>query len=110
MDKGIMKAPRGKSNSNKSAPGALRPQVTSEPSSLTDHLLDGFLRPYQRRWAKDPARLAIAVKSAQIGYSTATAGWAVKRCLEIPQRNVIFLSRSERQALELGEKAKIWVD
>ncbi|HEV2424303.1 MAG TPA: terminase family protein [Terriglobia bacterium] len=68
------------------------------------------LRPYQRRWANDPARFAIAVKSAQIGYSTATAAWAVDRCLRTPKRNVIFLSRSERQALELGQKAKDWVD
>ena len=69
-----------------------------------------MLRPYQQRWATDPARFAIAVKSAQIGYSTATAGWAVNRCLHMPRRNIIFLSRSERQALELGEKAKAFVD
>ena len=68
------------------------------------------LRRYQQRWAQDPARFAIAVKSAQIGYSTATAGWAVDRCLDIPRRNIIFLSRSERQALELGQKAKAWLD
>jgi len=72
--------------------------------------LDGLLRPYQMRWATDPARFAIAVKSAQIGYSTASAAWAVDRCLRNPRRNIIFLSRSERQALELGEKAKAWVD
>jgi phage FluMu gp28-like protein len=69
-----------------------------------------MLRPYQQRWSKDPARFAMAVKSAQIGYSTATAGWAVNRCLHVPRRNIIFLSRSERQALELGEKAKAFVD
>ena len=68
------------------------------------------LRPYQQRWAQDTARFAIAVKSAQIGYSTATAGWAVARCLDIPRRNVIFLSRSERQSLELSQKAKAWLD
>ena len=68
-----------------------------------------ILRPYQKRWVQDPARFAIAVKSAQIGYSLATAAWAVDRCLRIPRRNVIFLSRSERQALELAEKAKDWV-
>lgn len=70
----------------------------------------GLLRPYQMRWVSDPARFAIAVKSAQIGYSTASAAWAVARCLRNPRRIVIFLSRSERQALELGEKAKAWVD
>lgn len=68
------------------------------------------LRPYQKRWANDPARFAIAVKSAQIGFSTATAAWAVERCLRIPRRNVIFLSRSERQSRELSEKAKMWLD
>ncbi len=71
---------------------------------------DVVLRPFQRRWVKDDARFAIAVKSAQIGYSTATAAWAVRRCLVIPQRIVVFLSRSERQSLELAQKAKAWLD
>ena len=68
------------------------------------------LRPYQRRWATDPARFAFAVKSAQAGFSTATAVWAVERCLRIPSRTVTFLSRSEPQSKELAEKAKAWVD
>ena len=68
------------------------------------------LRDYQQRWAKDTRRFAIAVKSAQIGYSTATAAWAVDRCLAIPSRVVVFLSRSERQSLELAHRAKEWLD
>jgi phage FluMu gp28-like protein len=97
--------------------------VRSSEESLTVNLEPGaaeegpatenpriLLRPYQQRWVKDQARFAIAVKSAQIGYSTATAGWAVNRCLKIPRRNIIFLSRSERQALELSQKAKAWLD
>ncbi len=67
------------------------------------------LRPYQSRWSCDPARFAIAVKSAQIGFSTATAAWAVNRCLLMPLRTIIFLSRSERQSRELAEKAKQWL-
>src|SRR5207244_12903212 len=40
-----------------------------------------------------------------------TAAWAVfQRCLERPQHTVIFLSRSERQSLELARKAKGLVD
>ena len=95
----------------KRRPGAAKQtavSVLSGPGAPLDGPI--ALRPYQRLWAQDPARFAIAVKSAQIGYSTATAGWAVHRCLNIPQRNIIFLSRSERQALELGQKAKAWVD
>lgn len=68
------------------------------------------LYPYQRRWANDPARRAIAVKGSQEGYSTATAAWAVDRCIEFDRRTITFLSRSDRQSLELGEKAKAWVD
>ncbi len=68
------------------------------------------LRPYQKRWTNDPARFAVAVKSAQIGFSTATAAWAVERCLRMPRRTVVFLSRSERQSRELAEKAKMWLD
>ena len=82
----------------------------NDTRSTIDDLKPVLLRPYQQRWVRDASRFAIAVKSAQIGYSTATAAWAVDRCLQIPRRNVIFLSRSERQALELGEKAKVWVD
>jgi len=68
------------------------------------------LRPYQRRWANDPTRLALAVKAAQIGYSTASAAWAVMTCLARPKQLVVLLSRSERQSLELAEKCKVWVD
>ena len=71
---------------------------------------DTILRPYQRRWAKDEQRFTIAVKAAQIGYSTASAAWAVDRCLVIPKRTIIFLSRSERQSLELAHRAKEWLD
>ena len=78
-------------------------EITRSPSLIASA---GFiLRPYQQRWAKEPARFAIAVKSAQIGYSTATAGWAVDRCLNIPRRNIIFSrARSARR------KGKDFVD
>ena len=97
--------PTGGSGARRAAGGTI--EVTNPQPSANAPIL---LRPYQQRWATDPARFAISVKSAQIGYSTATAGWAVNRCLHIPRRNIIFLSRSERQALELGEKAKAFVD
>ncbi len=69
-----------------------------------------ILRPYQRRWVKDGCRLSLAVKAAQIGYSTASAAWAVITCLARPKQLVVLLSRSERQSLELAEKCKAWVD
>jgi phage FluMu gp28-like protein len=105
-----MRVTRNRLNSKKSVREDRLPGATTEVRAVADDLLESFLRPYQKRWAWDPARFAIAVKSAQIGYSTATAGWAVRRCLEIARRNIIFLSRSERQALELSEKAKSWLD
>ncbi len=71
---------------------------------------DTVLRDYQQRWALDQERFTIAVKAAQIGYSTASAAWAVDRCLAIPKRTVVFLSRSERQSLELAHRAKEWLD
>jgi phage FluMu gp28-like protein len=71
---------------------------------------DVVLRRYQRVWVKDKQRFTIAVKAAQIGYSTASAAWAVDRCLAIPKRTIIFLSRSERQSLELAHRAKDWLD
>ena len=69
-----------------------------------------ILRPYQTRWTNEQGRFAIAVKSAQIGFSTASAAWAVHRCLRMPKRTIIFLSRSERQSRELAEKAKQWLE
>jgi phage FluMu gp28-like protein len=71
---------------------------------------DTVLRPYQLRWTNDKSRFTIAVKSAQIGYSTASAAWAVEGCLAVPRRTIIFLSRSERQSLELAQRAKTWLD
>jgi phage FluMu gp28-like protein len=71
---------------------------------------DTVLRPYQLRWVNDQARFTIAVKSAQVGYSTASASWAVQGCLAVPRRTIVFLSRSERQSLELAQRAKRWVD
>ncbi|HUI42079.1 MAG TPA: terminase family protein, partial [Terriglobia bacterium] len=102
----IMKAKKHKSEKAQSPPGRVSIE-DREPTLENRHTV---LRPYQKRWVQDPSRFAIAVKSAQIGYSLATAAWAVRRCLLMPHRIVIFLSRSERQALELGEKAKAWVD
>ncbi len=100
---------RQDSRPESSRSGLQVPQIEVS-SGAADLSRFSHMRAYQRRWAMDAARFAIAVKSAQIGFSTATAGWAVSRCLEFPRRNIIFLSRSERQALELSEKAKDWVD
>jgi len=70
-----------------------------------------IFRPYQIRWATETSRLALAVKSTQIGLSTSTGAWAVfKRCLRLPGHTVIFLSRSERQSLELARKTKALID
>lgn len=68
------------------------------------------LRPYQKRWANDPAQFALAVKSAQIGFSTATAARYVEKCLMHDKHLVILLSRGEKQSLELATKAKDWID
>ena len=100
-------APRMTSDEPRTADGVQVTVISREPALDNPGIV---LRRYQQRWAQDTARFAIAVKSAQIGYSTATAGWAVARCLDIPRRNIIFLSRSERQALELSQKAKAWLD
>jgi len=84
--------------------------VSARPEIVEPKLVNSkMLRPYQIRWSTDSARFAVAVKAAQIGFSTATAAWAVDRCLLIPLRTIIFLSRSERQSRELAEKAKQWL-
>jgi len=95
-------------------PGATTAPIERESGAVEivePELLNAtILRPYQIRWTNDQARFAIAVKSAQIGFSTATAAWAVRRCLRMPRRTVVFLSRSERQSRELAEKAKQWLE
>ncbi len=86
-------------------------RVSVESVQPADHLEnETVLRPYQHRWANDSSRFALAVKSAQIGYSTATMARYVEKCLARPRPLVILLSRSERQSLELAEKAKSWID
>ena len=65
---------------------------------------------YQKDWARDESRLTFAVKAAQIGYSSATASWAIGRCIDRSKHLIIMLSRSEAQAKELVLKAKRQVD
>src|SRR5262249_54335069 len=90
------------------SPSAFRIEVQWDEGKLTEKPI---FRPYQIRWATETSRLALAVKSTQIGLSTATGAWAVfKRCLRLPQHTVIFLSRSERQSLELARKTKALID
>src|SRR5574341_792642 len=65
-----------------------------------------ILFPWQQRWVADPARLKIAVKSTQIGFSFAEAYADAVECLEQDRNLFAILSRSERQALEFARKAK----
>jgi phage FluMu gp28-like protein len=57
------------------------------------------LYPYQADWINDQSRLKIADKARRIGYSFAAGFAAVLDCLE-SKRNVIILSRGERQSKE----------
>jgi len=72
-------------------PGAVpvRPEV---PPALA-------LRPYQVRWVQDEARFKIAVKSARIGFSFATA----LECLAHPNTTWTVLSASKAQSVEFIE-------
>jgi phage FluMu gp28-like protein len=57
------------------------------------------LRPYQQRWIDDDARFKIAVKSARIGFSFATALEAVLDCME-HKTTWTVLSASKPQSVE----------
>lgn len=61
------------------------------------------IRPYQQRWIDDHARFKIAVKSARIGFSFATAYEAVEDCLAHPNTTWIVLSASQAQSDEFIE-------
>ena len=63
------------------------------------------LLPYQQRWVQDDAKLKIAVKARQIGYSFAATLRAVFKCLEY-KTTWIFLSKGERQSRLLMEKVQ----
>jgi hypothetical protein len=67
-------------------------------------------RAYQQAWILDPNRLIFAVKSAQVGFSTASAAWAIGECMARDNHLIIILSRSEPQSKELARKAKQLVD
>lgn len=62
-----------------------------------------ILLPYQQRWLSDKSRFKIALKARQIGFSFIIALEGLIEAIEYP-RNVIFVSASERQSLELLEK------
>lgn len=61
------------------------------------------LRPYQIRWVQDTSRFKIAVKSARIGFSFATALEAVLDCLAKPNDTWTVLSASKAQSVEFIE-------
>jgi phage FluMu gp28-like protein len=58
------------------------------------------MRPYQERWIDDASRFKIAVKSARIGFSFATALEAVLDCIEHPKATWTVLSASKPQSVE----------
>jgi phage FluMu gp28-like protein len=58
------------------------------------------LRPYQQRWIDDSSRFKIAVKSARIGFSFATALEAVLDCIAKPKDTWTILSASKPQSVE----------
>jgi phage FluMu gp28-like protein len=62
------------------------------------------LRPYQQRWVDDRSRFKIAVKSARIGFSFATALEAVLDCLENPNASWTVLSASKAQSVEFVQE------
>lgn len=70
---------------------------------------EGLLLPYQRAWVRDASQFKLWLKGRQIGFSFAATYEAVMDCLERPAIWV-FLSASERQAVELAEKAKLHCD
>jgi phage FluMu gp28-like protein len=61
------------------------------------------LRNYQTRWVADNSRFKIAVKSARIGFSFATALEAVLDCLDTPNTTWTVLSASKAQSVEFIE-------
>ncbi|BDP42910.1 hypothetical protein DAETH_28790 [Deinococcus aetherius] len=65
----------------------------------------GILLPYQRKWVQDKSRFKIGMMSRQSGKSFATSLEAVDDGLE-RKTTWIYLSRGERQSLELANTVK----
>lgn len=63
------------------------------------------LRAYQQRWIDDDTRFKVAVKSARIGYSFATAYRRVEKSLTHTGRTTTVLSASKAQSIEFVETA-----
>jgi phage FluMu gp28-like protein len=55
---------------------------------------------------RETNRLALVVKSSQIGYSTATGAWAISRAIERDNHLVVVISAGEAQAKEFVRRAK----
>ncbi len=68
---------------------------------------DALLLPYQAAWVRDPARLKIAEKSRQIGWTWATAYAVVRRkSLKTARQDAWISSRDELQARLFLEDCK----
>lgn len=67
--------------------------------------MTAILLPYQRLWVQDQSRFKIGLMSRQSGKSFSTTLEAVDDSLE-RQTTWVYLSRGERQALELANTAK----
>ena len=61
------------------------------------------MRPYQQRWIDDESRFKVAVKSARIGFSFATAFRSVQKCLRRANHTITVLSASKAQSVEFVE-------
>ena len=68
-----------------------------------------LLLPYQKAWILDKSQLRIFNKSRQIGFSFTVALDGALDCVA-RKRLKIFLSRGQRQSIELGRKAKEHID
>ncbi|TFU26157.1 terminase large subunit domain-containing protein [Thermus tengchongensis] len=64
------------------------------------------LLPYQQRWLRDESRFKIGLWARQTGKSFTVSLEAVMDSMRNPRRTWVFLSRGERQSLELAEKAQ----
>lgn len=68
---------------------------------------DSILLPYQRRWVEDESRFKLGLWARQTGKSFGSSLEAVLDSVRQRRNLWVFLSRGERQSVELAEKAKL---
>ena len=100
--------PRKPKSSSPSRLSRVDEQTQKDVDAVLEYILSDVLFDYQRKWLLDEARFKIAVKARQIGFSLM---FGLEGLIDaLSGQPVFYISRTERQSIELLAKFYKWAD